>query len=60
VEYVIYQNQLEYHLLGMFNELCSIEVWRISNAVVMVSQDSRSTRYNYNGSHKSRVVVCFF
>jgi hypothetical protein len=30
-----------------------------TNAVVMVSQDFRSTRYNYNGSHKRRGVVCF-
>jgi hypothetical protein len=27
---------------------------RDTNAVVMVSQDSRPTRYNYNGSRKSR------
>jgi hypothetical protein len=27
-----------------------------TNAVVMVSQDSRPTRYNYNGSRKSRGV----
>src|SRR5690348_5836212 len=30
---------------------------RDTNAVVMVSQDSRPTRYNYNGSRKSRGVV---
>jgi hypothetical protein len=29
---------------------------RDTNAVVTVSQDSRPTRYNYNGSHKSRGV----
>jgi hypothetical protein len=29
---------------------------RDTNAVVMVSQDSRPTRYNYNGSRKSRGV----
>jgi hypothetical protein len=33
---------------------------RDTNAVVMVSQDSRPTRYNYNGSRKSRGVVWFF
>jgi hypothetical protein len=33
---------------------------RDTNTVVTVSQDSRLTRYNYNGSHKSREVVCFF
>jgi hypothetical protein len=33
---------------------------RDTNAVVTVSQDSRPTRYNYNGSRKSRGVVCFF
>jgi hypothetical protein len=32
---------------------------RDTSAVVMVSQDSRPTRYNYNGSHKSRGVVWF-
>jgi hypothetical protein len=30
------------------------------NAVVTVSQDSRPTRYNYNGSRKSRGVVWFY
>jgi hypothetical protein len=30
-----------------------------TNAVVTVSQDSRPTRYNYNGSRKSRGVVWF-
>jgi hypothetical protein len=33
---------------------------RDTNVVVMVSQDSRHTRYNYNGSRKSQGVVCFF
>jgi hypothetical protein len=33
---------------------------RDTNSVVAVSQESRPTRYNYNGLHKSRVVVCFF
>ena len=32
---------------------------RDTNAVVTVSQDSRPTRYNYNGSHKSQGVMCF-
>ena len=32
---------------------------RETNAVVTVSQDSRPTRYNYNGSRKSQGVVCF-
>jgi hypothetical protein len=32
---------------------------RDTNAVVMVSQDSRPTQYNYNGSCKSRGVVWF-
>jgi hypothetical protein len=32
---------------------------RDTNAVVTVSQDSHPTRYNYNGSHKSRGVVWF-
>jgi hypothetical protein len=31
-----------------------------TNEVVTVSQDSRPTRYNYNGSRKSRGVVWFF
>jgi hypothetical protein len=31
-----------------------------TNAAVTVSQDSRPTRYNYNGSRKSRGVVWFF
>jgi hypothetical protein len=33
---------------------------RDTNAVVTVLQDSRPTRYNYNGSRKSREVVWFF
>jgi hypothetical protein len=34
--------------------------WRCdTNLVIMVSQDSRLTRYNYNGSRKSQVVVWF-
>jgi hypothetical protein len=33
---------------------------RGTKAVVTVSQDCRLTRYNYNGSCKSRGVVCFF
>jgi hypothetical protein len=33
---------------------------RDTNAVVTVSQDSRPTWYNYNGSRKSRGVVLFF
>jgi hypothetical protein len=33
---------------------------RDTNSVVMVSQDSRPTRYNYNSSRKRRGVVCFF
>jgi hypothetical protein len=33
---------------------------RDTNAVVSVSQDTRPTRYNYNGSRKSRWVVWFF
>jgi hypothetical protein len=33
---------------------------RDTNSVVMVSQDFRPTRYNYNGSHKSRGVLWFF
>jgi hypothetical protein len=32
---------------------------RDTNTVVTVSQDSRPTRFNYNGSRKSREVVCF-
>jgi hypothetical protein len=32
---------------------------RDTNAVVTVSQDSRPTRYNYNGSRKSRGVGWF-
>jgi hypothetical protein len=32
---------------------------RDTNAVVIVSQDSRPTRYNYNGSRKIRGVVWF-
>jgi hypothetical protein len=32
---------------------------RDTNAVVTVSQDSCPTRYNYNGSRKSRGIVCF-
>jgi hypothetical protein len=32
---------------------------RDTNLVVTVSQDSRTTRYNYNGSRKSRGVVWF-
>jgi hypothetical protein len=31
-----------------------------TNSVVMVSQDSRPTGYNYNGSRKGRGVVWFF
>jgi hypothetical protein len=31
-----------------------------TNTVVTVSQDSRRTRYNYNGSRKSRGVVWFY
>jgi hypothetical protein len=31
-----------------------------TSSVVMVSQDSRPTRCNYNDSCKSRGVVCFF
>jgi hypothetical protein len=30
------------------------------NSVVTVSQDSRPTRYNYNGSRKIRGVMWFF
>jgi hypothetical protein len=30
-----------------------------ANTVVTVSQDSRPTRYNYNGSRKSQGVVWF-
>jgi hypothetical protein len=33
---------------------------RDTNAVVTVSQDSRPTRYNYNGSRKSREVMWFY
>jgi hypothetical protein len=33
---------------------------RDTNTVVTVSQNSHPTRYNYNGSHKRRGVVCFF
>jgi hypothetical protein len=33
---------------------------RDTNSVVMVLQDSRPTRYNYNGSRKSQGVVWFF
>jgi hypothetical protein len=32
---------------------------RDTSAVVTVSQDSRPTRYNYNGSRKSRGLCCF-
>jgi hypothetical protein len=33
---------------------------RDTNSIVTVSQDSRPTRYNYNGSRKSRGVVWFY
>jgi hypothetical protein len=33
---------------------------RDTNAVVTISQDSRPTLYNYNGSRKSQGVVIFF
>jgi hypothetical protein len=33
---------------------------RTTNSVDVVSQDSHPTRYNYNGSHKSRGVLCVF
>jgi hypothetical protein len=33
---------------------------RDTNSVIMVSQDSRPTRYNYNGSRKRRGVMWFF
>jgi hypothetical protein len=33
---------------------------RDTSSVVTVSQDSRPTRYNYNGSRKSRGVVWFY
>jgi hypothetical protein len=33
---------------------------RDTNAVITVSQDSRPTRYHYNGSRKSRGVVLFY
>jgi hypothetical protein len=32
----------------------------VTNAVITVSQDSHPTRYNYNGSLKTRGVVCFY
>jgi hypothetical protein len=32
---------------------------RDTNAVVTISQDTRPTRYNYNGSRKSQGVVRF-
>jgi hypothetical protein len=32
---------------------------RDTNTVITVSQDSRPTRYNYNGSNKRRGVVWF-
>jgi hypothetical protein len=33
---------------------------RDTNSVVTISQDSRPTRYNYNGSHKSHGVLWVF
>jgi hypothetical protein len=33
---------------------------RDTNAVATISQNSRPTRYNYNGPHKSRGVVWFY